>query len=146
VDVADREESAVSIIHPDDPIRLLVSSSTASIEPTATLRELAVKLERECVGALVVMPDESVSGVVSERDVVRAVAVGGELDEVWAADVMTEEPVRVDLDETIADAAERMLAEAVRHLPVVDGARLVGVVSIRDVLQVFVDEWRRAAE
>lgn len=136
----------MSIIHPDDPIRLLVSSLAVSIEPTATLHELAVRLDRECVGALMVMPDERVSGVVSERDVVHAVAVAGALDEVWVADVMTEDPVRIDLDDTIAEAAERMLTEGVRHLPVVDGAGLVGVVSIRDVLRVFVDEWRRAAE
>jgi CBS domain-containing protein len=136
----------VSIIHPDDPIRLLVSSPTASIEPTATLHDVAVKLDRECVGALMVTPDESVSGIVSERDVVRAMAVGGALDDIWAADVMTEEAFRVDLDDTIAGAAERMLDEGVRHLPVVDGAELVGVVSIRDVLRVFVSEWRRSAE
>lgn len=135
----------MSIIHPDDPIRLLVSSSTATIEPTATLHELARQLDRECVGALMVMPDERVSGVVSERDVVHAVAAGGALDDVWAADVMTEEPVRVDVEDTIAEAAERMLAEGVRHLPVVDGTGLVGVVSIREVLRVFVDEWRRTA-
>lgn len=133
------------IIHPDDPIRLLVSASTASIEPTATLHELALKLDRECVGALMVMPDERASGVVSERDVVHALAAGGALDDVWVADVMTEEPARVDVDATIAEAAERMLAEGVRHLPVVDGVGLVGVVSIRDVLQVLVDEWRRTA-
>lgn len=136
----------MSIIHPDDPIRLLVTSPTVAIEPTATLRDVAVRLNREVVGALAVMSDDRVGGVVSERDVVRAVASGGALDDVWAADVMTEEPVRIDLDDTIWDAAEQMLAEGVRHLPVVDGAEVVGVVSIRDVLRVFTDEWRRIAE
>ena len=134
------------IIHPDDPIRLLVTSPTVSIEPTATLYDVATRLDREVVGALLVMPDDDVSGVVSERDIVHAIAHGGALDDVWAADVMNDEPIRIDLDEPIWAAAERMLAEGVRHLPVVDGSEVVGVVSIRDVLRVFLDEWNRLTE
>lgn len=132
------------IIHPDDPIRLLVDTPTASIAPTATLHQLAVMLDRECVGALMVMPDERPAGLVSERDLARAVATDRCLDEVWVGEVMTDELTTIDVDATIAEAADAMLTDGVRHLPVVDGGGLVGVVSIRDVLQVFVSDWRRS--
>jgi CBS domain-containing protein len=133
------------IIHPDDPIRLLISIPAATIEPNTSLSELAGKLERECVGALAVMEGDRLEGVVSERDVVRAVAARVDPSDLWTADLMAAEPVSVDLDEPIAIAAELMLEEGVRHLPVTDGGELVGVVSIRDVLRVYVDDWRRAA-
>lgn len=133
------------IIHPDDPIRLLVTFPTAVIEPTATLSDLAGKLERECVGALAVMEGDRLGGVVSERDLVRAVAAHADPDDLWTSDVMAVEPVEIDVDEPIAVAAERMLEEGIRHLLVTDRGELVGVVSIRDVLRVYADDWRRAA-
>lgn len=60
----------------------------------------------------------------------------------WAADVMADEPVYVDVDDPIASVAERMLDEGVRHVPVVSDGRVLGVVSVRNALRVLADAWR----
>jgi CBS domain-containing protein len=135
----------VPIIHPDDPIRLLASVPMVSVEPTTSLADLAAKLDVERVGAVAVMTGDHLDGVISERDIVRALAAHGDPTEVWTADVMAEEPVSIDADDPIVTAAERMLEEGVRHLPVMSDGQLVGVVSLRDVLPVFVDDWKRSS-
>ena len=133
-------------INPEDPVRVVMSAPVASIEPNATLADMAGMLAKELVGALPILEGDKIEGIVSERDLVRAIAAGASCDDVWAADVMTTEPVTVELDEPIANVAERMLDEGVRHMPVVSGGRVVGIVSERDVLQVLSASWRRTRE
>lgn len=130
-------------INPEDPVRVIMSAPVASIEANATLADLAGLLTVELVGAVTIMNGDQIEGIVSERDIVRALAAGASPDDVWAADVMTTEPITFDLDEPIANVAERMLDEGVRHMPVVSGGRVVGIVSERDVLHVLSAAWRR---
>jgi CBS domain-containing protein len=68
----------------------------------------------------------------------RALAEGADPDEVWAADVMTEPVMWVTPDDTTSSVAELMELGGVRHVPVREGARAVGMVSVRDVLDVLV--------
>jgi CBS domain-containing protein len=126
-------------VRPEDPVGVVMATRLARIEPEVTLAELAAALTDEGVGTLAVLRGDHLEGVVSERDVVRAVAAGGDLGDVWAADVMTEAPVVVDVDEPISLVAERMLDEGVRHVPVMRDGRVVGMVSVRDVLRVLAD-------
>lgn len=138
------EPPATPPLEPDDPIRTLMSTPVAWVEPNVSLIELAATLEAEAVGAVPVITGDHLDGVVSERDVVHALSAGGDLTDVWAADVMAEEPVYVDPDEPIITVAERMLDEGVRHVPVVSDGQVIGVVSVRDALRVLADSWRRA--
>lgn len=138
-----RKEPSVPIIRPDDPVRLVSSLPIVSIEPNATLADLAGELERQQVGVLGVTTGDGVDGVVSERDLARAVAARVDPDDVWAADLMSEDLVRIDGDETVSAAAELMIDGGVRHLVIVVDGRVAGVVSVRDVLAVFADDWRR---
>ena len=118
----------------DQPLSDLVQRGAVTIPPSATLRDAAVVMAREEVGVVVVVSDGRAAGVLSERDVVRAVAEGDDVDDGRAGDVMAMELVTASVDDRVADAAEGMLAGNIRHLPVVDGDKVVGVVSIRDVL------------
>lgn len=138
------EPPATPPLEPDDPIRTLMSTPVAWVEPSVSLIELAATLETEAVGAVPVMSGDHLDGVVSERAIVRTLSRGGTPSDVWAADVMAGEPVYVDPDEPIITVAERMLDEGVRHLPVVSDGLVVGVVSVRDALRVLADAWRRA--
>jgi CBS domain-containing protein len=104
-----------------------------------TLREVAVVLDRYAVGVAVVRTGDG-AGVVSERDLVTAIAAGGDPDQLWGGDVMTPELVTVTPATTILAAAGRMLDAGVRHVAVVDGDDIVGVVSMRDVLEVLLDQ------
>ena len=136
----------MSIISPDDPIRLLASVPAVTVEPHSTLADLAVRLEDEQIGAVAVSAGDHLEGVVTERDLVRAIAGRSDPADTWAADVMAEDPVTIDGDEPIIVAAELMLDTHVRHLVIVGDGEMLGVVSIRDVLDVLTRTWRRTAD
>lgn len=136
----------MGLIRPDDPVRVLMSTPPASVDPNISLVALASTLETEGVGAVAVMTADHLDGVVSERDVLRALAGGGDPTEVWAADVMADQPLCADPDDPIVIVAERMLDGGVRPVPVVRDGRVLGVVSMRDALRVFTEAWRRGSE
>jgi CBS domain-containing protein len=122
---------------PRNPIRDVMSRGAISVDEKLTLRSLASVLAEVNIGiALVTQPDGSV-GVVSERDVVDALAGGADPDEVWAVDVASTDVVFAEPESSIVDVAEQMAAEGVRHVTVVDRGTIVGVVSARDVLPVL---------
>ena len=112
-------------------------SDVLTIEPTATLKAAIEMLAARRIGALVVLgPDQRIIGIVSERDVVRALAEQGApaLNEPLAT-VMTRKVVSCGQSETIASIMERMTSGKFRHVPVVEQERLTGIVSIGDVVK-----------
>jgi len=98
-----------------------------------TLRQLAATMDRHDCGFLVVAGRDG-AAVVSERDIIRALAAGADPDAVWAVDVARHRVLTLPGDASIADAATLMAAENVRHVVVEDGGR-IGIVSVRDVLE-----------
>ncbi len=108
-----------------------------TLAANATLEDAARELNEKRVGALVVMDTEgAIIGVFSERDLVREVARGGAKalkDSV--ANAMSREVFTAHTEETIDDCLSRMTDRRVRHLPVVDEVRLVGIVSIGDLVK-----------
>ena len=117
-------------------------SDVVTIAPTANLTD-AVKLlaERRIGAVLVTGPDSRVAGILSERDIVRAVAERGHaaLEENVGA-VMTRKVTTCTEADTIAVIMERMTEGKFRHMPVVDQGKLVGVISIGDVVKWRVGE------
>jgi CBS domain-containing protein len=118
-----------------------------SIAPEAPLRAACEELERRRVGALVVCADDKVEGVLSERDVVRAVAADGaaSLDRP-VKDYMTAKVIYAQPGETCGALMERMTDRRIRHLPVLKDERLVGVVSIGDLVKSQIAEATHEAE
>ena len=121
-------ETAVS----EQPIGALASTYVISVESNATLRTVVEHLINGEVSLVVVDDSETPVGVVSEHDVLRAIHDGADIDEIWAADIMSDDVMTVDANQTIAQSARLMLENRFRHL-VVQGDE-GGVVSIRDVL------------
>ncbi len=111
----------------------VMRTSVASIQPEVTLRQAAAELARAEVGTLAIMDDDAVAGMVSERDIVRALAAGADPDEALVASVMSRRPRYLTLGDDVASAVDIMAAAGIRHLPVVDDGELVGIVSIRDL-------------
>jgi CBS domain-containing protein len=108
-----------------------------TIEPTATLSAAVRLLTDRRIGALLVLgADRRIVGILSERDIVRALAERGSavLDEP-VGQVMTRKVVTCNDSETVAGVMERMTQGKFRHLPVVEQSRLIGVVSIGDVVK-----------
>jgi len=110
-----------------------------TVEPTMALNEAAQEMHEHGVGAVLVLTGEKISGILTERDVLRAVATGeGEWTHVAAW--MTRDPETVEPDDTTALAASVMIHGGFRHLPVCDDGKPVGIVSIRDLMRVVVDD------
>jgi CBS domain-containing protein len=113
------------------------SPDIVSIEPTATLAQAAKLLAERRIGAVLVLGIEGrVAGILSERDIVRALAERGAsgLDE-RVDQVMTRKVFTCSQTDTVAHIMEQMTAQKFRHVPVVDEGRLTGIISIGDVVK-----------
>lgn len=100
------------------------------------LPEVARRMMEKNVGALAVLEGEQVKGVITERDLTEALATFEDPTTVSAATCASTELRVAHLDEDTRDVARRMLEASVRHMPVDDNGRLVGMVSMRDLLAV----------
>lgn len=118
-----------------------------AIAPETPLTQACRELEQRRVGALIVCENDQVVGVLSERDVVRAVAQDGRsaLDRP-VADYMSRQVVFAEPAETVAILMERMTDRRIRHLPVLREQRLAGVISIGDVVKCQIAEAAHEAE
>ena len=114
----------------------------ASIGPDAPVREAVAALREANVGALIVSADGvALAGIVSERDVVRQLAaVGPDLLDAPVSEIMQTVVHTCSGSDTVNDLMHRMTEHRIRHLPVVDGDVVVGVISIGDVVKTHVDE------
>jgi CBS domain-containing protein len=127
-------------IRPSDPIGTMVSTPVATVRPTATLREAARLLAADRVGLLVVIDHRGVRGVLSERDLVTAIADGEDVEVERVADFLVDDLVTVDEKVSVEDAARTMSEAELRHLTVARDGEVVGVVSIRDVVAALLEE------
>jgi CBS domain-containing protein len=101
-----------------------------------SLEQTAARLEDKDVSAVAIMDGYRLAGIITERDIVRAVADRRDLADGTADDYMTLEPATVSLETPLGEVARTMLAYGVRHLPVVVGGEVIGMVSARDLLEV----------
>jgi CBS domain-containing protein len=111
----------------------------AAVTDTAedTLAEAARKMWRQQTGSLLVVDGDDLVGIVTERDVLKAVAQGLELHETRIRQVMSKDIVTVAPGTSLREAAKVMAERWIRHLPVLDEGRLVGVISQRDLAGVL---------
>jgi CBS domain-containing protein len=113
----------------------------------ATLADIAATLSEKRIGAVVVMEKDAIKGIVSERDIVRAVARhGGAGLAMPAAEWMTAKVVTCKLEDTINDVMQTMTSGRFRHLPVVENGKLAGIVSIGDVVKKRIEDVEREAD
>lgn len=112
----------------------LTGDEVVAVEPAASLVDVARALVGADIGAAIVGTKSGIEGVVSERDLVRAVATETDLQTTTAASVASTKLVWADAAAPIDDVADQMMEHWVRHVLVEDGGRLVGMVSARDVL------------
>ncbi|MBL6457583.1 CBS domain-containing protein [Belnapia sp. T6] len=111
--------------------------NVVSVSPEAGIAEIASVIASRRIGALVVLADHGgLVGIVSERDVVKALARHGvRALEQTASDLMTRQVTTVTMQTSVDQAMEIMDAGYFRHLPVMDGTELAGIVSIRDLVK-----------
>jgi CBS domain-containing protein len=113
------------------------SADIATAQPHRTLAEIAAVLAEKRIGAILVTGhDGGLKGIISERDIVRAIAAkGGAALEDAVSSHMTAKVVTCGRDDLIAQVMEAMTKGRFRHMPVVDNGKLVGIISIGDVVK-----------
>lgn len=111
----------------------IMTSDVLAVEPADTIGETAQKMVERGVSSAVVSDYGTLIGIVTERDLTRAVAGRVHSSEARVREWMTPEPVTLGPEATAAEAAKIMLDNGFRHVPIVMDGRAVGIVSIRDV-------------
>ena len=122
------------------------SRKVVRIEPNAPLGECIGLLNRERVGSAIVMdPSDRVLGIISERDILRlAYARQCQIEDIPVAEIMTphDRLIKARIDESLQTVMERMTECRVRHIPIMEGEKLLGVVSIGDIVKTSLDFMR----
>ena len=116
-----------------------MSRDLLTVERGLPVVAVARRMAERNVGAVLVLEEGRLAGIMTERDLMRAVARGLR-DDVVVGECMTADPDTIAPDDTIEHAAVLMIHGGYRHLPVVDGDDVVGVLSIRDLVQVVVED------
>jgi CBS domain-containing protein len=115
-------------------IRELELAPIVATDPDESIADAADRMRFYDVGSLVVLDEGSMVAIITERDITKLVAERADPNRLPVRFYMTSEPITIDADADVRDAGALMLGIDVRHLPVMDGDRLAGMVSVRDVL------------
>jgi CBS domain-containing protein len=119
-------------------VRDAMTQDVLTFEPSRTLRDAARFMTDHTVGAVVIMdPEQPGPGIVTERDVVRSLGNGEDPDTELVADHLTANAAFADADWDLAEAADAMARGGFRHLVVVVGGELRGIISMRDIMRVW---------
>jgi CBS domain-containing protein len=121
----------------------LMNTHVVSASPDSTVAEVAAAMVREKVGSAFIMQGHFLTGILTERDVLRAAASGADLTAVPASAWMTPDPQSAVPGTSAEEAAQIMFLNGFRHLPIVEGRHVCGVVSLRDL---FAARIRRPAQ
>jgi CBS domain-containing protein len=112
-----------------------------SVPPAATVLEAIKVMAQNNVGALLVMQDGKIAGIISERDIVRKVDILGKTSATAkVSEIMTEKVLYVNASQPIEECMALMTEKRIRHLPVLENEKLLGVISIGDVLRDAIEE------
>jgi CBS domain-containing protein len=106
--------------------------------PSAPVAEVAASMLKGRFGSAVVMEGSVLMGIFTERDVLRAAAARADMASSRVSEWMTGDPVTASPDMETGEATEIMMSQGFRHLPVVDGKTVAGIVSLRDILRIRV--------
>jgi CBS domain-containing protein len=116
-----------------------MSRDLLTVSAEDRLGDAAKRMVERGVGAVIVLAGEKLDGILTERDLMRAVAAGYSED-ARVSEWMTRHPETIDADDSTDHAASLMIHGGFRHLPVVEGGRVAGIVSIRDLMRVALDD------
>ena len=121
----------------------IMSTELVTVDPSANLMEAARVMSAGGAGSVLVLQDAALVGIFTERDILRALGYSSSADLARvspASKWMTRDPVTIAAETTVAEALNRMLFGGFRHLPVMDGDAVVGMVSMRDLARSIAEQ------
>jgi CBS domain-containing protein len=116
-------------------LKEIMTGEVFTITRDAPVAQVAASMLKGRFGSAIVMEGSWLSGIFTERDVLRAAASGADLTSSPVSEWMTGDPVTADAGMEADEATEIMMSRGFRHLPVVEGKTLIGIVSLRDILR-----------
>jgi CBS domain-containing protein len=120
---------------------IIVGRVVVTVGETDSVQVAAQQMSKHNIGALPVVTNNRLVGIVTERDIInKVVAPGNDIASVKVGEIMSRQLVIADADETCDSCTRKMKHANIRHLPVIEGDRLVGILSIRDLLIVDMNE------
>jgi CBS domain-containing protein len=114
-------------------VRDLMTTRVVASSPDDPVADAAAAMVQRKVGSALIMQGRFLAGILTERDVLRAAASGSDLTSSPVSAWMTKDPEHASPDTTLEDAAQLMLLHGFRHLPVLEGREVRGVISLRDL-------------
>lgn len=111
-----------------------------SISPEATIYDALRLMADKNIGAVLVMDSDTLAGIFSERDYARSIALNKSAHEIQVKELMSAKVVTITRDKTIENCMELMTNQRIRHLPVLDQQRVIGVISIGDVVKSIISK------
>ena len=118
-----------------------------SISPQSTVRQALELMAEKNIGALLVLEENQLVGMFSERDYARKVVLKGKSSvDTQVQDIMTTEVICVKVNQTFTECMQTMTDHHIRHLPVMDGQNVIGLISIGDVIKEILEEQTRTIE
>jgi CBS domain-containing protein len=121
----------------------VMSLRVVKVAPDDAVRLAIARMLEEDIGSVAVCEGQRLVGIFTERDVLRLAGEGPEFADVRVGDVMTRRLVTISSDDEILAAAQLMAERRIRHLPVVQGENLLGIVGIREVMRTLVERlWK----
>jgi len=116
-------------------VKDIMSSVVVATKPDTTIHEAAKLMKEHHISSLLIKDHEHLTGIVTDRDFRIRVLASGLADSEPVSSVMTRDPMCIDMESELHDAQLKMMAEGIRHLPVMDGQRLAGMISQTDILR-----------
>jgi CBS domain-containing protein len=117
----------------------LMSKPSCTVDPETTLAEATTVMGEQRVGSALVMDDTRLAGILTERDIVRAMSTAHDAPARPVIEWMTKKPTTTSPDTPVREALRMMVDGGFRHLPILDGETVVGVLSMRDIAKALAD-------
>ena len=128
-------------------MQTLIERGCITIPPTASVKDVVELLNKHGIGAVVVADDSGkLKGIVSERDIVRALVKKPALLTDRVSNLMTAKVFTTGVEATSSDLLQTMTQKRIRHIPILDGKNIVGIVSIGDVVKRILEKYKNEAE
>lgn len=127
-------------------LQQLTSRGCITAAPDSSVKSIAETLTAKQIGTVVIMEKNEIIGIVSERDIIRAIAKDGTIIDMTARDIMTKDVFFISPNVNSTTIMSLMSEKQIRHIPIVEGGKLCGIVSITDVVRRLSDKTKEEAD
>ena len=127
-------------------VKDIMTREVITVGPHYNVADVASLMDAKGIGSVIVLEEERVMGILTERDILKVIGAGEDPKNVAAHEALIGDLYTIAPDASIEDAANQMTQARVRHLPVISDDKIVGILSIRDVVRWSVREMAQAAE